>query len=430
MNRDASTKNVTSAYQERSRTTLERALSDFSFYTAWLAHDPGTQKGIDERYAALPVLSKADIREHFPQGLVPRGFDLEAALGRGDVELVNTSGTTSEQVTNIWNQRWWDASERASWQMHPVMRHWATGSHREALLTSSRNVGRVSDQQDLSFSERRLGRFLYLNEKSNPSFWRDRHYLRMIKDMEDYQPEILEANPSYLWRLCRFALARGLVIPQPHAIVFTFERPLAYQLHYIRQAFSCPLISSYGSTELGYVFMQCQYGRLHQNVEFCRVDFQALAGQSGQRRGRILVTTFENPYYQIMRFDPGDIVQLADAACACGQKEGMVLDDIEGRFAQTTWAVDGALVPLSRLDGTMYGLLGPLTYELVQECGDTYRLRVEERVDSAGVRAGLRRLYGNTARIISERVDSIEATASGKFRHAYTLFLRDVQDFI
>jgi len=305
------------------------------------------------------------------------------------------------------------------------MRRWATGTHREAILTSSRNVGRSGDARDLSFTRRRLDRFLYLNEKTSPRLWRRRHYVRKLDELRQFAPEILEANPSYLWRLCRFALEQGMRIKQPRAVVFTYERPLYYQLHYIKQLFQCPLVSSYGTTELGYVFMQCQHGRFHQNTAACRVDYQPLTGEEEGRRGRILVTTFNNEYYQIMRFNPGDIVRISDDACPCGRQDGMVLEDIEGRFSQATFATNGRLVSLGMLDEVIYNAAGPSIYELVQKEACSYQVSFEDDVDRDRVRSALCRLYGRDAGIVITCGGMIEPAGSGKFRHAGTLLDRD-----
>jgi len=75
--------------------------------------DPGRQYPIDVRYAAMPVFTKQDIREHFPGGMLPSDRDVSRGLASGEIEFVKTSGSTGDSVTNIWNQKWWDASEKA-----------------------------------------------------------------------------------------------------------------------------------------------------------------------------------------------------------------------------------------------------------------------------------------------------------------------------
>jgi phenylacetate-coenzyme A ligase PaaK-like adenylate-forming protein len=131
---------------------LETCLRDVPAYRDWRDADPGPACGPDARYAALPALNKADIRQHFPSGFLPAGRDVQQGLDSGDIIFIETSGTTENRVPNIWNQAWWDASERASWQLNSVASVLATGTHAEAILANPLNVGPASDDVDLSLA--------------------------------------------------------------------------------------------------------------------------------------------------------------------------------------------------------------------------------------------------------------------------------------
>jgi hypothetical protein len=89
------------------------ALNQVDAYKSWKVFDPGRRYSVDARYATLPALTKKDIRKHFPTGLVPPGCSIESGLASGEIEFVKTSGTTDVAVTNIWYQKWWNASEYA-----------------------------------------------------------------------------------------------------------------------------------------------------------------------------------------------------------------------------------------------------------------------------------------------------------------------------
>ena len=126
-----------------------------------------------------------------------------------------------------------------------------------------------------------MSRFLYLNEKTNPLSWPESHLERMIAELNIFQPAILEANPSYLARLSRYISAHRKEVFQPGAIVFTYEYPTHFHHRQIAEVFRSPQISSFGTTETGYVFMQCEAGKFHQNCDFCRVDFQPFKAEFG-----------------------------------------------------------------------------------------------------------------------------------------------------
>ena len=231
----------------------------------------------------MPALTKKDIREHSLQETLPEGTDIDRAIAGGQIALVQTSGTTDDKITNIWNQQWWDASERSSWKLNSWINRIATGDHREAILVNPKNVGIISDEVDLTMEKRRLSRFLYLNEKTDPSSWTPALMDRMIEELNIFQPAVLEANPSYLARLCRYITTKNKTAFQPGTIVFTYEYAAGLHYRQIRQVFQVPIVSSYGTTETGYVFMQCEQGKLHQNSEFCRVDFQPFKTEHGGR---------------------------------------------------------------------------------------------------------------------------------------------------
>ena len=58
-------------YENRCLETLETALDRTPIYESWKTFDPGVSHDVDTRYNSLPVLTKDDIRAHFPQGVVP-----------------------------------------------------------------------------------------------------------------------------------------------------------------------------------------------------------------------------------------------------------------------------------------------------------------------------------------------------------------------
>ena len=424
-------------YYRKSADILEKALGQLGAYRKWRAFDPGSEYPIDQRYEAMPVLTKQDIRENFPQGFVPPGRDVQQALDSGEIQMVNTSGSSDIRVTNIWNQKWWDASERASWKLNSHASRLATGTHREAILANARNVGIISDDADLPFEKRRLGRFLYLNEKTDPTTWTPALTDRMLGELEVYRPDVLEANPSLLDRLSRYIADAGKKAFQPGMIVFTYEYPSKLHYKHVRKVFSSPTVSSYGSTETGYVFMQCEAGKFHLNSEFCRVDFLPLkAEHGGPQLGKILVTTFNNPWYYIVRFDVGDLARLdKEGFCDCGRDSGFIVANMEGRQANLTLTVDGRLVTLREADDIINTLSNIDGYKLEQVTPQEYTLYlVSRRRDKKRLTAeaidSLRNLYGKNARITVTYREDLSPEDSGKYSLARTLFPLNMDDYL
>ena len=402
---------------DRSRMALERALRAPA-YASWRPLDPGPSERTAARFERLPVLTKADLRRDFPAAFVPPGVDLKEGLARGQVEFVATSGTTGEPMQLLWDQRWWDASERASWQLNAHARRLMTGTHREAVLASPRCVGPPPKDRPTTQQERTLGRLLFLNEHADVAKWSDADVVRMVTELEQHHPVVLEADPVYLAAFCRRARALGLVLFQPQLLVFTYSYPSRAHLRQVQQSFHAPTMSSHGSTECGYVFVECEHGRLHQNVASCHVDFLPF---SAPGLGRLIVTPFEHPWYCVLRFDIGDLGLLSDAPCACGNRDGLTLEAIAGRTDDVTSTLAGRLVSVREVDLALSAVEGLWSYRLDQPGPGRYALRLlsdrpEQDVRSA--REALLRLYGAAAEVRVQVVEALPPERSGKYRLA------------
>ena len=421
-----------SHYQLLSLKALNIALCEVPGYASWKTFDPGPQVSIDERYAALPTLTKEDIREHFPAGFIPRGRDLEKGLASGAVEFAQTSGSKNDRLKLVFNHSWCEASERAAWKLNLHARGVADGRHREVVLASPRCVGPGFSPKPLTVAERTIGRHLYVNQKINPASWTTRDIRCMAQEINDYAPLVLEADPAYLAAFARRIAELGIEVCQPRLIFLTYSYPSRIYLRQIRAVFAAPLASSYGSTETGHVFMECEAGRLHQNSEHCRVDFLPwLPGYGGPQRGRILVTVFHNPWFSVLRFDIGDVARLDEGSpCPCGRDQGLTLAAIEGRVADVTFTQAGQVVTVDDLDGALAGISELNSWQLDLPQPGVLKLRIlavsgGEAKARRHCLARLRTLYGSGARIEITVAKALRHEISGKIRFTRTAFSVD-----
>jgi len=416
-------------YREKSLAALTAALGTAPLYRSWRKFDPGPGAALDARYDALPELTKNEMRRHFPQGLVPNRLNVEEGLARDEIEYTFTSGSTGEKVVNLFNQKWWSASEAASWKLNA---HTAglTYPQRQAKLASSLNVG-IHCEEDLPMGHRIMGETLYLNEKINVISWRPRLLERMARELDLFRPVVLEANPSLLARLAWWAIDSGRELYSPQVITFSYEYPSRIHLREIRQVFNSPLASSYGSTETGFVLMQCEDGLFHQNAEFCRLDYYPLAERhGGPDLGRILVTTFDNPWASILRFDMGDLVRLSPSGkCSCGRGEGYLIEAVEGRLANATFTTEGRLVTTMALDARLAEIPEIRDYHLEQRGAKSYELqlvaagRLRAVLDEA--HQVLESVYGRDGKYAVRAVGELYPGPSGKYRRTLARFKFD-----
>lgn len=418
--------NYPAEFRIKSAETFETALNTAPAYSSWRKMDPGQGASVDARYDAVPELTKQMIRDGFPTGLIPNYRDAETGLANEEIDYTFTSGATGDRVVNIWDQSWWNRSEASSWKLNANLAK-LDYPQKAAKLASSLNVG-VNCEDDLPMEHRIIGGTLYLNEKISLLQWQPRHYLRMARELEKYQPVVLEANPSLLARLAYWAIDEGFEMYSPSVIVFTFEFISRIHLAAIRKVFSSPVVSSYGTTETGFVLEECEAGYLHQNTDFCRIDFHPLkARYGGPELGRILVTTFGNPWNTVVKFDTGDLVRLYPSGkCPCGRETGMIAAAVEGRTTNATFTTDGDLVTTMALDRELEKISAIRDYHLEQHSPTGYELRLMTEPGASGEiersLETLRKLYGKNGEYNVKIVKDIVPGPAGKFRRTQTNF--------
>jgi len=418
--------NYSREFYEKCEQTLDTALRNVPHYRKFKSA-ADVFCSLEERFAALPPLTKEDMRNSFPKGLMPEGKNLTDGLLKDEVEYTFTSGTTSEKVVNIWNQDWWKRSEAASWKLNSKL-SLLEYPQKQCKLASSLNVG-ISCEEDLPVSHRILGDTLYLNEKTSILQWQERHLKRMVNELNEYRPVILEANPSLLARLAYWIADTGTTVFSPKVIVFTFEFPSAIHLLAIRKVFSSDFVSSYGSTETGFVMEQCENGLMHQNTDFCRIDFVPFKPEYGLNDlGRIFVTSFDNAWNYIIKFDVGDIIRLNDdKSCVCGRSEGIIAKAVEGRVSNLTFDLKGIPVTTKMLDDSLSDISCIRDYHLEQTDKSTYKIEAMLSPDGNGRKAAeyikevLEKIYGNGNFLVNV-VDDILPGPAGKFRRTQANF--------
>lgn len=414
------------SFEKKSTELLDFSLQNVPFYRDnWSSYDPGVSASPDDRFAAMPVLTKADMRASFPAGLIPDGTDVHLGLRSNEIEYTFTSGTTGDRVINLWNQTWWHASETASWQLNPNLAK-LSYPPRQAILASSLNVG-VSCEEDLPMDHRTMGNLLYLNEKADIICWNENHLERIAREIDEYRPTVLEANPSLLARCCWYWLDHGIAVDSPDVITFTYELPSEISLSAIRQVFRSPCVSSYGSTETGFVMNTDAHGVYRQNSDFCRIDVFPLKESSGRPDlSRIAVSTFGNPWAYILRFDIGDLVRVKESGPGC-----LAAEAIEGRASNCTFGTNGSLVTTAMVDHRLAQLPGIRDYHLVQTERKGYALSLQgvfagrETTALSDARNLLAELYGSDGAFHVEFVNDLLPGPAGKYRRTQTAFAYD-----
>lgn len=414
---------ASSTYNAFSKKCLEHALSSVPGYADWRKYDPGPTSPITERFASLPTLTKQQLRDHFPRGFIPVSLDFDKGMASGEIEFAQTSGSTDDKVTIIFHPRWWEASEQAAWQLNSHAQRVATGQHREVVLASPLCVGPGFSHTPLTPHQRTIGRHLYLNQKINPASWTDDDIRQMADELSDYRPATLEGDPAYLAAFSLRTTTLNINLYQPQLIFLTYSYPSRLYRRRIQSSFSAPQVSSYGSTETGHVFMECEAGRLHQNTSHCRVDFEPwISCNDSLSRGRLLVSVFHNPWFAVLRFDIGDVARLDNRGpCPCGRHEGLTLASIDGRTKDVSFSTKGRAITVDDIDASLAQVTGVEGWQIDIIKPNSLQLRILTN-ETSGLppekecRNRLFEIYGDNTMIEVLPSSHLEHESSGKFR--------------
>lgn len=366
----------------------------------------------------FPILTKDRLRGAFPHKLVPDGVVLAEALKKQEVAFVGTSGTTGERVQVLWHQPWWDAQERDGFRVNATTRACVEQpGYCEAVLTTPVCSGNLCHVGRLTMEMRTLDdNLLFLNQTVDPALWTDEDVLRMADELDEFEPVALEADPAYL-AFFTVRLARlGRKPFRPKFIDLSYEFPSRLHVRAIQRAFGCPVLDAYGSTECGFVFMECDAGRLHHNAAWSHVEVVPVEGLDGA--GLLVVTPLRNPWLNLVRFHTGDLVKPASGRCSCGRDDGLVLDGIEGRVKDCVVRADGRFVSVRTVDRALAATPGLLHYRLVQKGPGDFELDLvadeNEPLDKEHAASALEPVLG--ARPTARVATSVPVEASGKFR--------------
>jgi phenylacetate-CoA ligase len=256
---------------------------------------------------------------------------------------------------------------------------------------------------------------LFLNQTSDPSLWTDDDVHRIADELEEFKPMGLEADPAYLAFFVVRLARLGRKPFKPKFIDLSYEFPSRLHVRAIRNAFGVPVLDAYGSTECGFVFMECEAGRLHHNTAWSHVEVVPVGGIEGA--GMLVVTPLRNSWLNLVRFETGDLVRLAKEPCRCGSQDGLVLEGIEGRVKDCL-IVGDRFVTVRTVDRALASVEGLLHYKLVQRAPEKFELDLVEMGDAPlqaeAAASALEPVLG--ARPQARVVPSVSVEASGKFR--------------
>jgi phenylacetate-CoA ligase len=391
---------------------LLHARKNMPFYAGRFAKacfNPARMQDIED-FKALPLLTKADIRENLKEIV---WTDCPGGLHR-----YNTGGSSGEPLIFYFDRRRQacDAAARAF-----THRWWGMDiGDKELYLWGSpleiTKQDRIKDLRDRLTNQLLLSAF-EISADMIPVF---------VKQMRTFRPRCVFGYPSTIALFCRMAQQQGFDLSgEGVKVVFsTAEVLYEYQKKIISDAFgSVPVVDGYGSREGGFISHECRKGSIHVMdqhliVEYLRGGKPVGPGEDGE----IVVTHLDNWAMPFIRYRTGDVAQFDDEPCKCGRNLS-IMKKIKGRTTDFVVTPDGRWQHALSLIYVVRDIPGVVEFKIIQETVEEINvlLKIEKTLfpgdGEENVIKGIKKRMGEEVDVKVDFVDEIPRDASGKYRY-------------
>lgn len=198
---------------------------------------------------------------------------------------------------------------------------------------------------------------------------------RMIKELNDFQPDFFTAYPSIIGPLIN-AAEEGKLNIHPKAIGFSAEVLSPETFRRAKAAFKCPILNNYCSTEGGEAAMTCDTGNLHINDDWViiePVDKNGRPVKDGEWSEGIYITDLTNYVQPIIRYYMSDSVRII-RTCECGS--GFPVMDIKGRVLEDIY-LEGRRLSGIVISYILHDMEGMYAHQVAHVSERCFELRAE-----------------------------------------------------
>lgn len=304
----ASRDQMTALQNKRLVDTVKRVYENVEYYRKKMQEtgvEPGDIHGIEDLHK-LPFLTKDDLRECYPYGLMARPV-------RDSIRIQSTSGTTGRRVVAFYTQHdidvWEDCCARA------IV---AAGGTKDDVCHVSYGFGLFTGGAGLNGGSHKVGCLTLPMSSGNTD--------RQIQFMTDLGSTILCCTPSYAAYLAESINERGLR-DQIHlkAGIFGAEAWSEEMRRDIESSLGIKAYDIYGLTEIsgpGVSFECSEQSGMHVNEDnFIPEIIDPKTGKvlPDGEKGELVFTCINKDAFPLIRYRTKDITVLSHEKCSCGR---------------------------------------------------------------------------------------------------------------
>jgi phenylacetate-CoA ligase len=346
---------------------VKRVWDNVPYYRAKMEEKgvtPDDIKGIEDLHK-LPFLTKDDLREAYPYGLMARPLE-------DCVRIQSTSGTTGRRVVAFYTM-----NDIHLWEECCARALVAAGATKKDVVHVSYGYGLFTGGPGLNGGSHMLGSLTLPMSSGNTD--------RQIQFMTDLKSTVLCCTPSYAAYLAESIHERGLR-DKIHlkAGIFGAEAWTEEMRHDIEQALGIKAYDIYGLTEISGpgVSFECEAQTgMHINEDFFIAE--VINPKTGEvlpdgEKGELVFTSFAKEAFPLIRYRTKDICILSREKCSCGRTFVKMTKPL-GR-SDDMLIVKGVNVFPSQIETVLLNHGYAANYQIIvdrQKNSDTIEVRVE-----------------------------------------------------
>ena len=267
---------------------------------------PEDIKSVDD-IKKLPFLSKADLRDAYPYGLL--GTDLKNC-----VRIHSTSGTTGRRVVAFYTQHDVDL-----WEECCARAIVAAGGTKDDVIQIAYGYGLFTGGFGVHGGSQKVGCLTLPMSSGNTE--------RQIQFMMDLKATILCCTPSYAAYIGESLKERGFK-PEDNCLksgIFGAEPWTEEMRRDIQKSLGIKAYDIYGLTETsgpGVAFECCEQHGMHVNEDHFIAEI--IDPDTGEvlpegEKGELVFTSIDKEAFPLLRYRTRDICVLTSEKCACGR---------------------------------------------------------------------------------------------------------------
>jgi phenylacetate-CoA ligase len=373
-----------------------------------------------DRFEEIPFLTKDIIREQ-KERLYAK------VLPAGRKAFHNSSGGSTGQAVEFRQDNvYWDINVATK-----LYHFWTFGKQPgdPELKVWGSEFDLIKGSESL---QARLTNWLY-NRRSQQCFHLPQVRIEnIVKQMNKFKPKIIWAYRDGIDVIAKYINKNAISMHQPAAVILGGGTIYPYIIEEVKKALGAPVISMYGSREMGDVGCQCEWEQgLHiamnsHKVEVIDQNDHPVIGEDGE----LAITSLHNYAMPFIRYKIGDRGKLLTTPCPCG-RAFPVMSPVSGRVIEALVNSQGETVDaiyFIQLFGVYFYRKFVHRFQVVQEDYNFLLINIvlEQGVDPSQatqflqeIEKKIKVLMGENCRVQFDFVSQIPLTPSGK--HPYVL---------